>query len=111
MDWHTTRGISIEAQFLYRKGIGIAASGQPERALVYFKQALFLAPRYARAIFETGNCLARMGRYDEAMENYRRAARIDPSFENPGCMQPPRIRVGTDRSSGDQDFCSTGTRN
>jgi tetratricopeptide (TPR) repeat protein len=97
MEWLSATGIPIEAQCLYRKGIGIAASGQPERALVYLKQAVFLAPHYAKAIFETGNCLTRMGRYDEAGDYYRRAARIDPSFESHSCTQAPADPAKNDR--------------
>ena len=70
MDWLYAREIPIEAQFLYRKAQEQAGFGNHEAALRYFKQAVFIAPRYRKAIHEMGNCLATLGRYDEAREKY-----------------------------------------
>lgn len=74
MEWMYGKGISIEAQVLYRKGIELEERGDNEAALACLGQAVLLSPYYARALFEMGNCLARMGKYDEAMVKYKKAA-------------------------------------
>lgn len=89
MDWIYAKGIPIEAQFLYRKGLELEGQGRMDAALACFRQAAFLAPGYAKAIFEMGNCLAKLGRYNEARETYRRAARIDPLL-----AEGPAVRTG-----------------
>jgi tetratricopeptide (TPR) repeat protein len=77
MDWLYSRIIPIEAQYLYRKAQEEAKFGNNESALRYLKQAVFLAPLYAKAIHEMGNCLATLGRYDEAMDKYNLARQLD----------------------------------
>jgi tetratricopeptide (TPR) repeat protein len=83
MEWLYARGIPIEAQFLYRKALDLSKRGDDESALKYLMQAVVIAPKYARAFFEMGNCLAHMGRYDEAREKYTRATLIDPGLPQP----------------------------
>jgi tetratricopeptide (TPR) repeat protein len=80
MEWLYARGIPIEAQFLYRKAVDLEHQGNDESALKYLMQAVIIAPKYAKAFFEMGNCLARLGRYREAREKYDRAAHIDPGM-------------------------------
>lgn len=82
MEWMYGKGISIEAQVLYRKAIELEERGDHEAALACLGQAVLLSPCYARALFEMGNCLARMGKYDEAMEKYKKAVAAVPSGLN-----------------------------
>jgi tetratricopeptide (TPR) repeat protein len=110
MDWIYAKGIPIEAQYLYRKGLGMMNAGKPEAALAYFKQSVVLAPRYAKAFFEMGNCLALMGQYDAAMVKYNRAIEVDPHFNVPSSLKTTGGR-GTDEYSRHQTCCSTGCRN
>jgi tetratricopeptide (TPR) repeat protein len=77
MEWLYAKGIPIEAQFLYRKAQDLSRRGNDEGALKYLRQAVIIAPRYASAFFEMGNCLARLGRIGEAREKYERASHID----------------------------------
>lgn len=77
MEWLYAKGIPIEAQFLFRKALALSRNGNDEGALRYFRQAVIIAPRYATAFFEMGNCLARLGRYGEAREKYEQASHID----------------------------------
>jgi tetratricopeptide (TPR) repeat protein len=77
MEWLYAKGIPIEAQYLYRKARDLSVRGNDEGALRYFRQAVIIAPRYAEAFFEMGNCLARLGRYAEARERYEQASHID----------------------------------
>ena len=79
MEWLYARGIPIEAQFLYRKALDLAARGRDEEALKYFRQAVIIAPGYARATLEMGNCYARLGRFAEALERYGKSCRIVPA--------------------------------
>ena len=76
MGWLYARGIPIEAQYLYQKALDMSHKGEDEIALKYFRQAVIIAPAYALAMFEMGNCLARLGRYQEAREKYERASHV-----------------------------------
>lgn len=73
-----SRGIPIEAQYLYRKAQELSDRQKYETALEYFRQAVILAPRYSRAVCEMGNCLEKLGNLDEAVSVYNRALSIDP---------------------------------
>jgi tetratricopeptide (TPR) repeat protein len=83
MEWLYTKAIPIEAQYLYRKAMELSLRGQIDIALSYFKQAVFIAPRYSQAYYQMGNCFARLGRYTEALEKYHRAIEIDPASPEP----------------------------
>jgi tetratricopeptide (TPR) repeat protein len=83
MDWLYTKGIPIEAQYLYRKARELSQQGQTGMALNYYKQAVVIAPRYSQAYYEMGDCLAKLGLYTEAIEKYRRAVLIDPASPEP----------------------------
>lgn len=83
MEWLYAKAIPIEAQYLYRKASELCHQGQMDVALQYFRQAVVIAPRYAQAYYEMGNCLARLGRYAEAMEKYQRAITINPANPDP----------------------------
>ena len=83
MEWLYAKAIPIEAQYLYRKARELSENGQPGMALNYYKQAVVIAPRYSQAYYEMGNCLARLGRYAEAMEKYQRAITINPADPEP----------------------------
>jgi len=78
MDWIYLKGIPIEAQYLYRKALEYSKFERYETALRYFRQAVVIAPRYSKAFYEMGNCLANLGQYDEAIALYDRAMGIDP---------------------------------
>lgn len=83
MEWLYAKAIPIEAQYLYRKAMELSLQGQPGMALDYYKQAVVIAPRYCQAYYQMGNCLARLGRYAEAIDKYQRAIHIDPSAPEP----------------------------
>jgi tetratricopeptide (TPR) repeat protein len=83
MEWLYAKAIPIEAQYLYRKAMELSQQGQTGMALNYYKQAVVIAPRYSQAYYEMGNCLARLGLFEEAIEKYRRAIHIDPSSPEP----------------------------
>jgi tetratricopeptide (TPR) repeat protein len=78
MEWIYAKGIPIEAQYLYRKALDYSQRGRDDEALKYLRQTVIIAPGYAKAFFEMGNCCARLGRFDEAREKYERATHIDP---------------------------------
>ncbi|MCK9581690.1 MAG: tetratricopeptide repeat protein [Methanoregula sp.] len=78
MEWLYSKGIPIEAQYLYRKALEMEGQGKDTTALRYFRQALIIAPKYTKAIFEMGNCFAHLGRFDEAVAMYDRAIHINP---------------------------------
>jgi tetratricopeptide (TPR) repeat protein len=80
MDWKYvyTKGIPIEAQYLYQKALELSKTERYESALRYFRQAVVIAPRYAKAICQMGDCLEKLGRYNEAVAFYERTLSIDP---------------------------------
>ncbi len=62
--------------------IAIAATGDLEGAIPWFREALVLEPESAQAHYNLGNALAALGRAPEAVEHYRAAAAADPgAFE------------------------------
>ncbi len=73
-----TRGIPIEAQYLFWKAMEFSHREKYETALRYFRQVVILAPRFSRAYAEMGDCLEKLGRYYEAVVVYDRALSIDP---------------------------------
>ncbi len=78
MEWIYAKGIPIEAQYLYRKALDYSQHGRDDEALKYFRQSVVIAPGYAKAFFEMGNCFARLGKDDEAREKYAQALRASP---------------------------------
>jgi tetratricopeptide (TPR) repeat protein len=70
--------IPLEAQYLYRRGLEMIDQKRTDTALIYFRQAVFIAPGFSKAYLELGNCLARLGRSEEAVIYRMKAARIDP---------------------------------
>jgi len=89
MEWIYAKGIPIEAQYLYRKGLELENAGKAEAALAYLKQSVILAPQYGKAIFEMGNCLALMGRHNEAMQYYTRAVKAN----SPAGVSPASVKT------------------
>jgi Flp pilus assembly protein TadD len=83
MGWQYSysKGIPIEAQYLYKKAMEMYGKGNTESALRYLKQTMVLAPRYSKALFEMGNCLTRLGQQEEARVRYEQAIEIDPSLK------------------------------
>lgn len=75
---HTT-AIPLEAQYLYRRGREMIDQHKEDIALVYLRQAVFIAPGFSKAYQELGNCLTRLGRPEEASAYHLKAYRIDPT--------------------------------
>ena len=70
--------IPLEAQYLYQRGMEMVSLRRTDAALIYFRQAVFIAPGFSRAYQELGNCLARLGRSEEASVYHMKASRVDP---------------------------------
>jgi len=88
--------IPLEAQYLYRRGREMMDQQKEDVALVYLRQAVFVAPAFSKAYRELGNCLTRLGRAEEAVACHLKAARIDPeqAAEAPG--EPSAAAQGSD---------------
>jgi tetratricopeptide (TPR) repeat protein len=71
--------IPLEAQYLYQRGLEMKNQQKEDLALVYLRQAVFIAPGFSKAYYELGNCLARLGRPEEASVFWLKASRIDPA--------------------------------
>jgi hypothetical protein len=55
-------------------------AGDPEGAIVAFRQSTYLAPFYAQPHWQLGNSLYRIGRWNEAFNELRRAMISDPGL-------------------------------
>ncbi len=95
MKWVYMKGISIEAQYLYRKALELARQERHEEALRYFRQAVVIAPVYAKAVCGMACCHARLRHYDEAIRLCDRALALDPALVEARVM---RDRVVTTRN-------------
>lgn len=71
--------VPLEAQYLYRRGLEMIDQQKEDAALIYLKQAVFIAPGFSKAYRELGDCLARLGRLQEASLYLGKASRIDPN--------------------------------
>ena len=69
---------------MFRNAVEPADRGRHTHALLYLKQAVIIAPAYTRAFLEMGRCLEELGRYEDALEKYDRALKIDPSCSETG---------------------------
>lgn len=65
---------------LYYTGLALASTGDCEKALPYFKQAIYEDVNNARAYFLTGHCQAMSGRFQDAIEAYKDAIETDHDF-------------------------------
>ena len=65
--------ISAEAHSHYRQASEFLHQGKTEDALHCLIQAVEIAPDFAEALHETGNCLQNLGRCEEASLYYSRA--------------------------------------
>ena len=70
--------IPLEAQCLYRRGLEMIGQQRADLALGYLRQAVFIAPGFSKAYIELGNCLARLGRTEEAAAYFGKVTRTDP---------------------------------
>lgn len=70
--------VPLEAQYLYRRGQEMMDQKKEDAALVFLRQAVFIAPGFSKAYQELGNCLVRLGRPAEASAYFLKASRIDP---------------------------------
>jgi tetratricopeptide (TPR) repeat protein len=100
------KGISIEAQYLYRKARELAQQEHYETALRYFTQAVVIAPRYSKALYEMANCQANLGNYDDAIRLYNRAIDINPAFTD-AQMKRDMVIVTKERNINPQQFMGT----
>lgn len=73
-----SKGIPLEAQYLYRQALDIRNDGKKEEALKYLKMAISIAPHYCNAYNAMGNCLDEMGRYEEAIKKYEKVLELNP---------------------------------
>ena len=92
---------SLEAQMLYRQGVEMACKGRYDAAVSILAKAVMIAPCFARAYNEMGNCLDRMGRYPEAREAFKKVFEINPEYEGISLKMDALARkIESSRSGG-----------
>jgi protein O-mannosyl-transferase len=62
----------------YNLGIALNKQGDPDGAIVHYRQALELRPSYAEAHYNLGRLLLQEGQLDEAISHYEKALEISP---------------------------------
>jgi tetratricopeptide (TPR) repeat protein len=67
----------------YNRGSRAEATGDWQRAVESYQEAVRLKPDFLVAHMNLGYVLLRLNRYDEALEAFRSAARIDPRHPGP----------------------------
>jgi len=72
-------GIPREAQCLYLQGLDYSQEGKVEDAISSLSAAVQIEPCFCSAYNAMGNCLDRLGRYEEAIRNYEKVIELDPS--------------------------------
>ena len=72
--------IPLEAITLYRRSVELSGRGNYESALKYLSNAVMLAPQFATAICEMGYCYEKLERYPEAVSNFDKVLKINPSY-------------------------------
>ena len=71
-----------EAMELFKKGYDLQIKGELEEAAEFYKKSIETFPT-AEAYTFLGWAYSFMGRYEEAIEECRKAIRVDPEFGNP----------------------------
>jgi len=68
----------VEIEELVMKGKSFLESGDFEKALSFFEQALLLNPRDPNLWNHKGTALRSLGRYEESMDCFNNSLKIDP---------------------------------
>ena len=71
-------GIPQRARNLYRQGLDFSIEGDPEKAIDCLGKATEIAPGFCSAYNVMGNCLDRLGQYEEAIRTYEKVIELDP---------------------------------
>ena len=71
-----------EAMELFKKGYDLQIKGELEEAAEFYKKSIETFPT-AEAYTFLGWAYSFMGRYEEAIEECRKAIKVDPEFGNP----------------------------
>jgi Tfp pilus assembly protein PilF len=84
--WHDTRALYAHAVAVTKEdsaasnalGVWMSSQRLPDVALLCFSEAHRIDPDNGIVLYNLGNCLAKSGRTDEAIDYYRRAVQIGP---------------------------------
>jgi len=68
------------ADFYNKRGIEFGMKGQYDQAILDFKKALNINPRYAEAYNNRGIAYGQKGRYDQAILDFNKALEINPGY-------------------------------
>lgn len=77
-----------DATAQYNVGTGFLESGDPQKAIEYFRRAIEIRPSYAQAYLNLGAAYNALGRKDEAIAEFRRSVEVDPSYA------PGHVKLG-----------------
>ncbi len=77
--WRTrTDVVRDKAKTYYDLGVSHGLSGEYEKAVADFKQAIYFKPDYADAHFSLGHAYDDLGRWKEAIEAYKQGLQLNP---------------------------------
>jgi tetratricopeptide (TPR) repeat protein len=78
-EYHANVKISDEARQHFDKAENYFSKNQFQEAIVEYKAAIAIEPKFAKAYLYLGDCFYRIGQYEEASVHFKRATEIDPS--------------------------------
>ena len=107
MNWIYMKGISIDAQYLYRKALEYLRQERYEIAIRYFRQAVLIAPGYSRAFSAMAYCHANLGKYDDAIRLYDEAIAINPENHEARIRRDMVLNLRELRVTNPQPFMGT----
>lgn len=83
-EWTTGREEKLvgSAEDLYSTGLSFLWSGEYNKALPYFEEAVKKNPNYAEAYFFIGYCKHELHLYKDAIEAYKKSIKINPNEAN-----------------------------
>ncbi len=82
---HFDRALQLEPKnghALSNLGSWYLETNEPQQALAYVDLALEIIPRHAKSVYNRALALAKLGRSDDAIQEYRRAIKLDPKMTN-----------------------------
>ena len=77
-DFGTSKDSYSESKRLYNEGVKYALAGLYAQAAQIFQQAVRLDPQFADAHFALGHAYYDMGRWQDAIDSFKRAAELNP---------------------------------
>ena len=71
----------LSAEFWEDKANELFSSNRYREAIIFYDRAIAIRPDYAKARYNRGVALERLGRYDDALTSFERAMDLEPDCQ------------------------------